>query len=411
MSAARELIPLGDSRRSAFAWIDAPHLKAVIGALEAASPGCARYVGGCVRDSLLGAAPKDFDIATTLTPPEIIEAAKAAGLAAIPTGVEHGTVTVVVDHQGVEVTTLRADVETDGRHAQVAFTKDWRTDAARRDFTINAIYLTPDGFLFDPAGGLADVETETVRFIGDPAARIREDYLRILRFFRFSARFSGAFDQAGLSAAKALSDGVNTLSAERIGAEFMKILALPRAAFALDAMQDSAVLHHVWPAPAHVDAVRRLKEISPDASAPVVLAALFGDAGDGVGGALRLSNAENAMRSHALRGATRIVPDLDEKAVRVLIYGLGRDVFFDAILVAAATQKINAADYHRLSNIAEAWPPPPMPFSGKNVLAFGVKPGPEVAQLLAAAEAKWISEDFPPEPRPAAILAEIIAAH
>ncbi len=409
MSAGAGLVALTGAQRDAFAWLEKPHLKTVIAALERAAPGGARFVGGCVRDALLGETPKDFDIATTLTPAEIIAAVEAAGLRAAPTGIDHGTVTIIADHQGVEATTLRADISTDGRRASVAFTKDWAVDAARRDFTVNAIYLTPDGFLFDPTGGLADIKTKTVRFIGDAEQRIREDYLRILRFFRFSARFAPAFDRDGMVAVTHLKDGVSTLSAERVGAEFMAILSLPRAVFALDGMIQSGVLEKIWAAPAKIGAVARIKDLAPGAASPIVLASLFGEAGEGIGAALRLSNAEKAMRTAALKGAGAVKPEVDEKAVRVLIYELGRDIFFDAIAVAASHEAINAKEHARLFAIAEAWTPPLSPFSGKDVVAFGVKPGPEVAEILAAAEAAWISEDFPPAPRPSAILAEIIA--
>ena len=200
--------PLTEEQRAHFSWLTAPHLVKVIAALEAAEPHSARFVGGCVRDSLLGAKPKDFDVATALTPDAATAALKAAGLGVAPTGVEHGTVTAIADHKGVEVTTLRADVSTDGRRATVAFTRDWATDAGRRDFTVNAIYLTPDAKLYDPVGGVADAMAKRVRFIGAPEARIREDYLRILRFFRFSARFCETFDAAGLAACAALKDGM-----------------------------------------------------------------------------------------------------------------------------------------------------------------------------------------------------------
>ena len=403
-------IPLDEKQRTAFAWLDAPHLKRVAAALEEAAPGGARYVGGCVRDSLMGAAPKDFDIATTLEPDAVMAAAKAAGLGVVPTGIEHGTVTVIVDHQGVEVTTLRADVSTDGRRATVAFTEDWSVDAGRRDFTINAIYLSPDGLLYDPVDGLVDIQKKNVRFIGDPEERIREDYLRILRFFRFSARFASAIDVEGLAAATKLREGVKTLSAERIGAEFMTILALPRAVFALDAMVQSGVLPLIWEGDARIGAVERLKDVAPAASAPVVLAALFGETGEGIGARLRLSNAEKAVRSNAVAGAERIKAGLDEKSIRRLIYQMGRDTFFDAIAVAAARRNIEKPEHRRLAAIAEKRRPPAFPYSGKDVLALGVKPGPAVARILSAAENQWIAEDFPDASRAKEILVAIARA-
>ncbi len=409
MSGDAAPIALREDQRDAFAWLAQPHLISVVAALESAAPGGARFVGGCVRDSLMGQRPKDFDIATTLTPPEVIAAVKAAGLRSAPTGIDHGTVTVIADHKGVEVTTLRADVSTDGRRATVAFTSRWDVDARRRDFTMNAIYLSPDGFLYDPVGGLADIDTRCVRFIGDAAQRIREDYLRILRFFRFSARFASAFDETGLAAITDLKDGVKTLSAVRIGAEFMAILTLPQAVAALKSMQQCGVLSQIWPASASIDAVERIKKLAPGAASPIILAALFGAEGDGVGAALRLSNAEKAMRSAALKGAGDVVAGLGDKVIRALTYRHGRDVFFDAIAVAAAEENIDAAEFARLTNIAENWRPPPQPFTGKDVVAYGIRPGPEIADILAVAEAAWIAEDFPPEPRPKAILAQIIA--
>ncbi|WP_165793446.1 CCA tRNA nucleotidyltransferase [Hyphococcus luteus] len=404
------LHPLAEEERAHFSWLEAAHLKAVIAALDAAEPGCARFVGGCVRDSLLGDVPKDFDVATTLTPEAATAALKAAGLGVAPTGIDHGTVTAITEHRGVEVTTLRADVSTDGRRATVAFTRDWAVDASRRDFTVNAIYLTPDAKLYDPAGGVADVAAKRVRFIGAPEERIREDYLRILRFFRFSARFCDSFDTPGLAACAALKDGMNQLSAERIGAEMSGVLSLPRASFALEAMQASGVLAEVWAADPDLAAAARMKNLEPAASAPLMLAALYGEEGGaGVGRRLRLSNAEKAMRSGALKGAASIAPAMDEASVRERLYRLGRDGFCDAILTAAARGRIGEGDYRRLKALAEAAPPPHFEISGKHVVAAGVAPGPAVSKILAAVEARWIAEDFPPQDRQKAILGEEIA--
>lgn len=401
-----DLTPLTKEQRLRFAWLDAPAPREVIAALEQVEPSSARFVGGCVRDSLFGEAPKDFDIATTLTPEAVMDALRAAQLGAAPTGLEHGTVTAIAHHQGIEVTTLRADVSTDGRRATVAFTRDWAVDAGRRDFTINAIYLTPDGRLYDPAGGVADAKAARVRFIGDPAQRIREDFLRILRFFRFSARFSQIFDPEGLAACARLKDGIALLSAERVGAEMMAILALPRAVFALRAMQDSGVLAQVWDAPASIDALARLKEAAPDASPPVALAVVFGAAGTGIGSRLRLSNAEKAVRSNALAAASAIAPGQSDKQVRALIYRFGREVFLDGAATARAFGTIDAEEHARLRRIAEAWEAPALPVSGRHVLAAGVPAGPAVARILSEIEEQWIAEDFPPPSRVAEILKE-----
>jgi poly(A) polymerase len=407
---AGEFIPLTARQRAHFDWLEDASLNKVIAALEAVEPGSARFVGGCVRDALFGAAPKDFDVATTLEPDSVVAALKTAGLRSAPTGIEHGTVTAIVDHHGVEVTTLRADVSTDGRRATVAFTRDWRVDAGRRDFTINAIYLTPDGKLYDPVAGIADIEAGRVRFIGDATRRIAEDFLRILRFFRFTARFSECFDEPGLTACTAQRGGIARLSAERIGAEFMAILALPRAAFALKAMQDAGVLRAIWDAPANIDAVARLKTIAPDALAPVVLAVLFGAGGAGVGARLRLSNAEKAIRSNTLKGAEQIVPKQPDKAVRGLIYRLGRDVFLDAAAAAFALERIDEAAHTQITALAKTWQAPTLSVSGRHIIDAGVPPGVAVAKILEATEAQWIAEDFPAPARLQEILETQIAA-
>ncbi len=410
-AAAHKLVQLTGKQRQHFGWMDAPHLKRVIAALDNAEKGSARFVGGCVRDSLLAVEPKDFDIATTLKPDTVIAALKAAGLRAAPTGIDHGTITAIVDHQGVEVTTLRSDVSTDGRRATVAFTRDWAVDASRRDFRLNAIYLTLGGLLFDPVGGMEDVKERRVRFIGDPDERIREDFLRILRFFRFSARFSEAFDAAGLAACAKLKDGVAQLSAERIGAEFMAILSLQRASFALSAMRDAGILREIWPEDADIAAVNRLKAVEPAASAPLVLAVLYGAKGGGVGERLRLSNAEKAIRSKALAGAEQIFPEMEEQKTRELIYRLGKDVFSDAIAAACAVREIGDDEYQRLKSIADHWTPPALTISGKDILDAGIAQGPAVAKILKAVETQWVAEHFPDAVRLRAILKEQLARH
>lgn len=405
------LVALTPAQRAHFEWLDAPYLGKVVDALEAAEEGAARFVGGCVRDSLLGYAPKDFDIATTLEPDTVIAALKAAGLKAAPTGIDHGTITAIADHQGVEVTTLRADVSTDGRRATVAFTRDWAVDAGRRDFRLNAIYLTPDGSLYDPVGGLADADARCVRFIGDAAQRIKEDYLRILRFFRFSARFSEQYDPEGLAACESLKGGIAHLSAERIGAEMTAILGMPRAGFAIRAMEKCGVLNKIWPTEADLDALVRLKNADPVAPAPLGLAVLYGGRGDGVGQRLRLSNAEKAIRQRALEAYQHIAADLSDHALRKLIYTLGRDGFSDAVAVAHAFVRIGLSDRSRLLAFADSWVPPVFPFSGRNVLDAGVQPGPHVSAILKTAEAQWIDKDFPDKAEAEAIFQAALASN
>lgn len=389
-----------------FGWADDARVRRVIAALERAEPSCARFVGGCVRDSLLGLAPKDIDVATTLTPEQAIKALKAAALGVAHTGIDHGTITAIADHKGIEVTTLRADVSTDGRRATVAFTRDWDVDARRRDFTVNALYLTPTLDLYDPVGGLSDLQARRVRFIGAAEDRIREDYLRILRFFRFSARFATTFDQAGLDACAALCPGMKILSAERIGDEVMKLLSLPAPQAAVSAMQASGVLEQVWPAPPRIEVLARLKAIDAGASAPVALAALFGDDGDGVDRRLRLSNAQSLQRRMAIANASAILARPDERGARALLYRLGADRWRDACLLAEAqflgeseTPAARDAFLQSLAGLPDRWPPPRLPFGGKDALNAGVREGPAVAALIKAAEARWIAEDFPPTAR------------
>lgn len=393
-----------------FSWTRRAPVRKIVAALEATRPGGARFVGGCVRDSLIGLAPKDIDIATTLTPDAVIEALHAAGLKAAPTGIDHGTITGVADHLGVEITTLRADVSTDGRRATVAFTEDWTVDARRRDFRLNAIYLTTDGKLFDPVGGLADARTRRVRFIGEPADRIREDYLRILRFFRFSARFAGGFDAEGLAACAALKAGIGRLSAERVGDETTRILALPRAALAVDAMAASGVLGEVWPARPDRETLRTLKTLDPEAPAPLGLAALWGEAGEGIDAALRLSNADAARRKRALGAAAKLDLSLSKRAQREILYRLGPEGWRDGALIAAARAGGGEAWRH-LCAFPERWVAPAFPYTGKDVIAAGIARGPAVAHVLRAVEETWIAEDFPPAERLQEILNEECAKY
>ncbi|MCB2112647.1 MAG: CCA tRNA nucleotidyltransferase [Parvularculaceae bacterium] len=396
-----------------FDWARARHVTRIVAALEAKEAGSVRFVGGCVRDSLLGETPKDIDIATTLTPDDVMEALKAARLGAAPTGVAHGTVTAIADHKGVEVTTLRADVSTDGRRASVAFTRDWEVDARRRDFTINAIYMTPGFDLFDPVGGMEDLPDRRVRFIGAAEERIREDYLRILRFFRFSARFASTIDAAGLAACAALKDGIRRLSAERIGDEIINLLSLPAPQSAVAAMKASGVMAEVWTAPAHIEALARLKTIAPAAEGAIALAALYGEAGEGIDVRLRLSNADGERRRKAVRNAGLVERTLGERAARAALYRMGADSWRDACLVAQALYLAESekpdtrdANFERLASLPDRWAPPACPFSGKDALAAGVAKGPSVASVIRAAEARWIAEDFPSAVRAGEIFAE-----
>ncbi len=395
---ADDLRPLTAKEAAHFGWTQNPPVASIIAALEAAKPDGVRFVGGCVRDSLLGVKPKDVDLATVLKPEEVVSALKKARLRAAPTGIEHGTVTGIAGGVGVEITTLRADVSTDGRRATVAFTEDWGADARRRDFTLNAIYLATNGKLFDPVGGIEDLRAGRVRFIGDARQRIREDYLRILRFFRFSARFAGAFDETGLAACAAERSGIKKLSAERVGDELSKILASPRAPAAIEAMVREGILAEIWPAGAALDVFAALKFLSPAAPAPVGIAALWSEASEGIDSALRLSNADAARRRGALKAAALGV-EMTAKEARAALYRLGQTAFRDGALLAAARTGGGEEAVARLTDIADNKAPPAFSFTGKDVIALGVPAGPRVAAALKAAEEAWIAEDFPGEKR------------
>ncbi len=396
-----------------FNWVRDDYVSRVLAALESAEAGSARFVGGCVRDSLLGFQPKDIDVATTLTPDQVIAALKAARLGAAPTGLDHGTVTAISDHKGVEVTTLRSDVTTDGRRATVAFTRDWTIDARRRDFTINALFLTQSLELFDPVGGMADIAARRVRFIGEAEDRIREDYLRILRFFRFSARFADSFDKTGLGACAALKEGMRILSAERVGDETLNLLGLPAPQAAVAAMRACGVLHEVWPASPQIETLARMKEIEPEAPGPLALAALYGTDGEGIDSRLRLSNANGQRRRYAVANAALINGALSERAARALLYRMGVNGWRDAcllaeakILAASETPGLRDRDIEKLAALPLRWTPPSLPFGGKDALAAGVPEGPSVAKTIQAAEARWIDEDFPARARAMEIFAE-----
>lgn len=385
-----------------FSWTDQPHIKLVTQALSRQGPDVARFVGGCVRDGLLGFTPNDIDIATVLTPAEVQKALTSAGLKSAPTGIEHGTVTAIAKGEGVEVTTLRADVSTDGRRASVAFTDDWRVDAARRDFTMNALYLSFDRELIDPLGtGLDDLSEGKVRFIGNADDRLREDYLRILRFFRFSARFSkGEFEPQGLEACARLKGGVAILSAERIGQEMVAICRLPNAMQAIRAMHGAAILAEIWSAEPDIERGERVKRLKPDAPAPVLLAALYWDRGDGLGNRLRLSGKDEARRSGAINAATDLERVTDPAAARRLLYAYGNQAFRDGALLNGQEEWIR---------FAKTETRPVFPIAGRDLLAAGLAPGPQVSRLLDEIEGQWIDENFPDEARARAILAEVVA--
>ena len=291
-----------DDPRIAAEWLTGPDARAVTGLLTEAGHQ-ALFVGGCVRNAVLGAPVQDLDLATDARPDRVMALAEAAGLKAVPTGIEHGTVTLIHAHHPIEVTTYRADIETHGRHATVRFSTDVAEDAARRDFTMNALYADPTGRIVDPLGGLPDLRARRLRFVGDATARVHEDYLRILRFFRFHAWYAdpaGGFDAEGLAACAEGAPGLDRISAERIGAEMKKLLAAPDPGPALGAMAQAGILARILPG-ADAPPVARLVHLAPSSDALTRLAAL---GGEGVPDRLRLSKHETRRLSRLREAAT-----------------------------------------------------------------------------------------------------------
>ncbi len=381
-------------------WMTAPAARAVMHALSAAG-GQARFVGGCVRNALIGRPIGDIDIATTLRPEAVQKAAARAGLKAVPTGLRHGTVTVVADHHAFEVTTLRVDVETDGRHAVVAFSDDWRADAARRDFTMNTLSATPDGAVFDYFGGVDDARAGRVRFVGDAATRIREDYLRILRFFRFHAQYGRPpADAAALAAIRDHAHGIAGLSGERLRQEMVKLLSVADPVPAIDLMAATAALEQVVPDTClgRLAPLVAWETAAGQAPAPIRrLAALTAADAGVVADRLRLANAESE-RLRAIQAPSPPLPDrLAAPDLRGFAYRVGVTVAVDRLLLAHAAAGM-PADPDRAAAIGElaGWRPPEFPVSGRDVVATGIGPGPEVGRTLAALEAWWVRQDFRP---------------
>ena len=379
-------------------WTTRENLLALITAL---GKGKARYVGGAVRDTLLGLPVKDVDLATPLDPHTVMRRLKSAGIQVVPTGIDHGTVTAILPSGPVEITTLRHDVSTDGRRATVAFASDWQDDAARRDFTINALYADPaSGEVWDWFGGLDDLAARRVRFIGDPHQRIREDHLRILRYFRFQARFGSLpADSAAEAACAELSATLKGLSRERIGMELFNLLALPDPAPTVARMAELGVLAVVLPE-ATVAGLTALvaqearQQVQPDALRRLA-ALLPADAAvaDAVAARLRLSGAQKKrLMSAAVRDA---VPD-----ACALAYRIGLEPALDRLL-------LTGGDIAPLAG----WSKPLFPLKGGDIVARGVRAGPDVARIMRAVADHWIAEGFPDEARVGELLEAELAAN
>lgn len=385
-------------------WLKAKETQALLAALEAARPDGSRFVGGCVRNTLMGREVDDIDIATQLTPDQVTQVATQAGFAAHPTGIEHGTVTVVVNHQPFEVTTLRRDVSTDGRRATVAFTESWEEDAARRDFRINALYADPSGQIHDPTGGgLDDARAGRVIFIGDAATRIREDYLRILRFFRFNAWYAKTpIDPHGLDACADLAAGLDTLSVERVWKETKKLLAAPDPRAAWEGMTAIEVRARALPELANEPRLDALCMLEADLMLPVdamtrVAAALTDqDSARALARRLKLSNEERDRLVAALGNDLKITSYMSLREMRRAIYTIGNGAFRDRVMLAwAAAGGEKAQAWRALLAHAQMWKAPRLPLTGDEVMAAGVPAGPKVGEVMREVEAWWIDADFP----------------
>jgi len=387
-------------------WLVAPAVRRVFAAL-AKGGAEARIIGGAVRNALMGVPVADVDFATTAIPDEVAARAEAAGIKVVPTGIDHGTLTLVVHGRPFEVTTLREDIETDGRHAIVRFGGDWEADARRRDFTINALSVDAEGTVHDPVGGYDDIVAGRVRFIGDPDQRIAEDRLRILRFFRFHAEYGrGEIDADGLAAVMRARDGVRYLSAERVGQEMRRLMIAARAPETVVLMQEVGVLPVVLAgmgdlAP-FVRMVRFEAEVGLEPAAPRRLAALACRVEEDVVRIverLRLTNAERDRMAAALAAARAVIPPPGDRHARRALYRHGAAAYRDGVALAFAWSDapVGEARWRELATLPDRWAAPSFPLAGRDVVGMGGAPGPGVGVVLRAVEAWWIEHDFAPD--------------
>ncbi len=395
-------------------WLKSPAVTRVFTALNQEGFE-ARVVGGAVRNSLLGRPVSDIDFATTAPPDDTIRLAQAAGFKTIATGIEHGTVTLVIKSPGAppasfEVTTLRRDVDTDGRHAKVAFSQDWQADASRRDFTINALYVDAEGRIYDPVGGLDDILHKRVRFIGDPEQRIAEDYLRILRFFRFFAEYAppeSVPDTEALEAIVRGRGGLARLSGERIRQEMLKLLIAPQALSALSAMRDYGILHRICGVTRlgifrKMQAAEALLSLSPDPLRRLAaLAVTVAEDAKRLATRWRLSNAGRDRLLQMAASQPQIHQDMKELDAKIALYRLGVDNYRDRLLMACAHADPNyqPGRWIWLYELPDRWPIPQFPLKGSDIMALGVPEGPQISFWLKKIETYWIKRNFEPSPR------------
>lgn len=396
------------------AWMQAAPTRAVLAALaQGRADGVGgRFVGGCVRDAVLGLPSQDIDIATPWPPDRVIERLEAARIKAIPTGIDHGTITAIKDDWRFEITTLRHDVETDGRHALVAYTDDWQADAARRDFTLNALYADADGVIYDPVDGLDDLMAGRVRFVGDPATRIREDALRMLRFFRFHARFAkGPPNAQALAACRDQRERMAILSGERIAQEMRRLIVGPRAVEALGLMGQVGLLQEIDPGLAMTEACAQMIALQAEWGAldwlrPFAMMLDDGFAAGRVASRLRLSNHERRRLLTMVNPDRALQPSewADDKGWARALYRRGVEAAADLLLSLAARHGVAGQVLRQRLDESRAWTRPSLPVDGRDLMAIGLQ-GPAVGQFLSQLEDWWVERDFHPDR--AACLAEL----
>jgi poly(A) polymerase len=395
-----------DRQLSDAVWFTTGLLPRLLGVLDCDGEE-ARVVGGAVRNALFGVPIAEIDVATTAVPEEVVKRVTAAGFKPVPTGIEHGTVTVIIDKHPFEVTTLRQDVETYGRHAKVEFGRNWKTDAERRDFTINALSATRDGTVYDYVGGIDDLSQRRVRFIGDPAKRIAEDYLRILRFFRFHAAYgSGRLDADGLAACIAGRNGLDQLSRERVRTELLKLLVAAHAAPTLTAMADAGLLLRVLGGVPYLASYGNMVKVEAATGAEPNAVRRLGALGVAIAEdaerlwqKLRLANSEHERLASRGEGWRHISPLYGEKAARALLYRLRPQQFTDHALLGwtRSDATSNDAEWRALATLPQRWTAPVFPLKAADFMKRGVPQGPGLGTAIAAAEQAWIAAGFPEE--------------
>jgi poly(A) polymerase len=377
-------------------WLQTQSVRRVFDALSI-SGAAPRFVGGSVRDMLLGTQGSDIDMATVLFPEEVIELLEKADIKAIPTGITHGTITAICNGQPFEITTLRKDMSCNGRHAEVVFTDDWQEDAARRDFTINAMSCTLKGELYDYFGGQEDLAASRVRFVGDPFQRVQEDYLRILRFFRFSTYFGQGFiDPEGLEACAAHKESLPSLSGERVWQEWRKLLMAPDPIYILTVMAQRGIIEYTLGTSVSQQNITHLTTLCGIDAAPIEAMLRLAILLDGTGQdartmqhRLKCSNAEADLLAALLSPTNQISARFDERAQKSLLRRQGKENFIRFVCLAWARDPKQKSVFDAMHRLAQSWPIPEFPLRGKDILALGVEPGEQVGKLLALAETYW----------------------